>query len=146
MRARRGFTLWEMTIVFALVAISVAIVIPSWTEDAPPPPPLPGDALVTLLRDARRVAMERSQTVAVRIDPASGYYQVDTTGAMGTGFLVDGTLSIGSSEALVTDRPRLQYLFRPSGAALADTVLVRGEYSVLVAVDAWSGQAVRYAR
>ena len=146
-RARRGFTLWEISIVLALVALSAVLVIPAWTDLGDTPPPLPGDAVVALLRDARKVAIERSMTVAVRIDPASNYYRVDTTGVSGTGVLADGTLALGAYETLVTDLYRLQYIFRPTGAGLGDSVVVRGnELTVLLALDPWSGQTQMYAR
>ena len=147
MRARRGFTLIEMAIILALMAVSAALVIPAWTDLGATPPPLPGDALVSLLRDARRVAIEQSMTVAVRIDPTSNYFRVDTTGVLGTGLLADGTLEIGAYETLRTDRSRLQFVFRPSGSAIGDTVTVQGNsISAVVTVDAWSGQVAVYAR
>jgi prepilin-type N-terminal cleavage/methylation domain-containing protein len=146
MRARRGFTLWEMAIVLALTALATAMVLPNWTDFGATPPALPGDAVVTLLRDARRVAIEQMQTVSVRIDPSSLYFRVDTTGASGTGMFADGTLQMSSYESLETNLPRLQYVFRPTGAAIGDSVTIRGDMSVMVAVDSWNGEALRYAR
>ena len=147
MRLRRGFTLLEMAIILAVMAVSAALVIPAYTDLGLTPPVLPGNALVVLLRDARRLAIEQSLTVAVRVDPATNYFRVDTTGVYGTGMFVDGTLEIGAYESLRTDLPRLQYVFRPSGAALGDTVTVQGNsISAVLAVDAWSGEAVMYAR
>jgi Tfp pilus assembly protein FimT len=147
MRPRRGFTLLEMAIILALMAVSAALVIPAYTDMGLTPPVLPGNALLVLLRDARRVAIGQSLTVAVRIDPSTNYFRVDTTGISGTGLLADGTLEIGAYESLKTDLPRLQYVFRPSGAALGDTVTVQGNsLTAVLAVDAWSGEAVLYAR
>jgi Tfp pilus assembly protein FimT len=147
MRLRRGFTLWEITIVFALVALGAALVIPSWVDFGETPSAAPGDAMVALLRDSRKLAIEQSQTVAVRIDPSTLYYRVDTTGAYGTGLYADGTLEMSTYETLETDLRRLRYLFRPTGAALGDTIAVRGgEYPVTIAVDPWSGYAVVHAR
>jgi prepilin-type N-terminal cleavage/methylation domain-containing protein len=147
MRARRGFTLLEMAIVLALMAISAALVIPAYTDLGTIPRVLPGNALLTLLRDARRLAIEQSLTVAVRVDPATNYYRVDTTGAFGSGMMVDGTLEIGAYESLRTDLSRLQYTFRPSGSALGDTVTVQGNsITAVLAIDPWSGQAGLYAR
>ena len=147
LRARRGFTLLEMAIILAMMAITAALVVPAWTDLGTTPPPLPGDALVSLLRDARKVAIEQSLTVAVRIEPSSNYFRVDTTGVAGTGMLADGTLEIGAYETLRTDLPRLQWVFRPSGAAMGDTVTVQGNsITAVLAVDAWSGQVGVYAR
>lgn len=147
MRARRGFTLWELTIVLALVALGTALVIPNWVNLDDPPAPVPGETLLALLRDARRFAIEQRQTVAVRIDPTTRYYRIDTTGVNGTGALLEGEIQLGAYETLETDRPRLQYIFQPTGAALGDTVVVRGsEGQVMIALDAWSGTTVAYAR
>ncbi len=147
MRLRRGFTLLEMSIILAIMAISAALVIPAYSDLGTATQALPGDALLKLLRDARRLAIEQSLTVAVRVDPATNYYRVDTTGAYGAGMLVDGTLEIGAYETLKSDLPRLQYVFRPSGAALGDTVTVQGNsVTAVLAVDPWSGEAGLYAR
>jgi prepilin-type N-terminal cleavage/methylation domain-containing protein len=147
MRARRGFTLWEMTIVLALVALGTALVVPNWIDFDASPIPVPGESVVALLRDARRVAIEGKQTVAVRIDPSTRYFRVDTTGVSGTGALVEGELQVGAYEALETDLPRVQFVFLPSGAALGDSVLVRGsDGPFLLTVDPWSGQVVLNAR
>ena len=56
--------------------------------------------------------------------------------------LATGTLDIGLSRTLVTDLPRLQYVFRPTGAAFGDTVVVRGGPQPLtIRIDPWSGVA-----
>jgi prepilin-type N-terminal cleavage/methylation domain-containing protein len=147
MTRRRGFTLWEMTIVLALVALGAVLVIPAWVDFGENPSVAPGDAMVALLHDARKLAIDQSQTVSVILDPSTLYYRVDTTGATGTGLYADGTLEMSTYETLETDLKRLRYVFRPTGAALGDTVAVRGgDYPVMVAVDTWSGYAVVHAR
>jgi len=146
-RARGGFTLWEMAIVLAVMAIAAVLVAPAITRLGESPPPRIADAVLALLRDARKAAIDRNATVTLRLDPVSGRYRADTTGVAGTGLLAEGTLALGATETLVTDRARLVYLFRPTGAAFADTVLVRGAgKTVLVSVDPWSGVARTDAR
>jgi prepilin-type N-terminal cleavage/methylation domain-containing protein len=146
MMRRRGFTLWEMTIVLALVAISAAIVIPAWSDLGMAQSVQPGEAVVSLLRDARKTAIENAQTISVRIDPTSGFYQVDSAGANGTGRLAEGQLALSAYESLITDVARLRFVFRPTGAAMGDTVQIRGEQTVMIGVDSWSGHALVYAR
>src|SRR5262249_54885580 len=102
MRARAGFTLWEMAIVLALVALTAALVVPSWVDFGENTSATPGQPLVALLRDARKVAIDQSQTVSVRVDPTTLLYRVDTTGTNGTGLLIDGTLEMGTYETLET--------------------------------------------
>jgi prepilin-type N-terminal cleavage/methylation domain-containing protein len=146
-RVRRGFTLWEMAIVLAVVAVSAIVVVPRLTDLGAVPPEQTGDVIVSVLRNARRVAIERSQTVTVRIDPVSGVFHVDTSGVNGTGRLAENVLELGAWQSLVTQAERLTYVFRPTGAAFGDSVLVRGnDMTVLVTIDPWSGQAVVYAR
>jgi prepilin-type N-terminal cleavage/methylation domain-containing protein len=146
-RARAGFTLWEMAIVLAIMAVSAVIVIPRLTDLGAVPPTLPGDAIMAALRDARRAAIERGVTVTLRVDPANGLFRADTTGIEGTGMLAEGSLDVGMWETLITEEPRLVWVFRPSGAAFGDTVRVRGSAGVvLVSVDPWSGVPVADAR
>jgi Tfp pilus assembly protein FimT len=100
------------------------------------------DELLRLLRASRRAAVAHGVTVTLVLDPASGRYRADSAGALGTGPLAAGTLALGPAGALDTGLPRLQWHFRATGAARADTVRVRdGGASLLVTVDAWSGEA-----
>jgi prepilin-type N-terminal cleavage/methylation domain-containing protein len=147
MRARRGFTLWEMAIVLAVMSVAAVLVAPAITRLGERPPARTADAVLGLLRDARRTAIERNVVLTVRLDPVSGHYRADTTGADGTGRLGEGTLALGATETLETALPRLRFIFRPTGAALADSLLVRGfGEAVLVTVDPWSGVARTDAR
>lgn len=146
-RVRRGFTLWEMTIVFAVMAVTALFVIPQWVRLGDAPPAAIGQPLLDALRDARRLAITAHQVVALRIDPVSGRYRVDTSGVAGTGVYFEGTLALGALESIESDQARVQYIFRPTGATYGDTVLVRNTNgAVLIAVDPWSGEAVSHAR
>ena len=146
-RARRGFTLWEMAIVLAVMSVAAILVAPAITRLGEGPPPRTADSVLALLRDARRAAIAGNAMVTLRIDPVSGHYRADTTGVGGTGALAEGTLALGATETLETALPRLRYIFHPTGAALADSVLVRGfGEAVLVTVDPWSGVARTDAR
>lgn len=141
-RARRGFTLWEMSIVLAITALVAAVVVPAMVgpQFGNDPTPQVGDQIVAMLREARRTAIEYDQTLTVRLDPTSGMYQVDTTGASGTGMYAQGQLDLSAYESFVTDLPRLVYVFRPTGAAFGDSVGVRGANgAATVFVDPWSG-------
>jgi prepilin-type N-terminal cleavage/methylation domain-containing protein len=146
-RIRRGFTLWEMTIVFAIMAVTALLVVPQWASLNTDEPDSLTDAVLHVLRDSRKLAIASTQTVALRIDPVNGLYRVDTTGVSGSGLYAEGQLDLGALESIETDRPRLQFVFRPSGAAFADTLLVRGTRGTsVIAVDPWSGVAGAYAR
>jgi prepilin-type N-terminal cleavage/methylation domain-containing protein len=146
-RVRRGFTLMEMAIVLAIMAISALLVAPALSRMGQGKPPGVGEDVVKLLADARQIAIQRNETVTLRLDPVSGRYRADTVGISGSGELGEGTMTLGAQEALVTDQPRLVYVFHPTGATLADTVLVRGAgAAALVSVDPWNGVAYVTAR
>lgn len=146
-RARRGFTLLEMTMVLAVLAVSALVVIPQWNRANDEAPSDATSALTALLRDARRVAIDARQDVSVYVDPATGHYRVDTAGVHGMGAFAEGTLTLGALESLETTRERLRFIFQSTGAAVGDSVLVRGSAGVtLVSVDPWNGTAVVHAR
>ena len=142
MRTRRGFTLWEMAIVLAIMAVGGALVAPAIARLGSEHPRENGAELLALLRDARRAAIIHNAVVTLRVDPVSGHFRADSAGLSGSGLLAEGTLVLAGTEHLETALARLQYVFRPTGAARGDTVRVAGaDRQVLVSVDAWSGVA-----
>jgi prepilin-type N-terminal cleavage/methylation domain-containing protein len=142
MRPRRGFTLIEMAIVLAIMAVTAMLVAPALSRMGQGKPAGVGDDVVKLLHDARMIAITRNETVTLRLDPASGRYRADTVGIAGSGELGEGTMTLDARETLETSLPRLVYVFHPTGSAFADTVLVRGAGgAALVSVDAWNGVA-----
>jgi hypothetical protein len=67
---------------------------------------------------------------------------VDTSSDLGMGQLATGTLDLGLASTLVTDQPRLQFVFAPTGETFADTAVVHGgQIPLIVRVDPWSGVA-----
>jgi prepilin-type N-terminal cleavage/methylation domain-containing protein len=141
-RARAGFTLWELTMVLLVMAIAATLAAPAFSRLGTEQPTRGGDQVLGLLRDARKAAFDYDATVTVRLDPKTLKYQVDTATVAGTGTLASGILDVGATETLVTDLPRLVYVFRPTGAAFADTVMIHGgETPLVVRVDPWTGVA-----
>jgi prepilin-type N-terminal cleavage/methylation domain-containing protein len=146
-RSRGGFTIWELTIVMAIMAVAALLAAPALTSFGNDRPAGAADKLVALLKAARQTAIAQNTMVTVRIDPVSFLFQVDTTSTAGSGVLTTGKLDLDPSQSLVTDVPRLQYIFNPTGATFADTVIVRGgDKPLWVGVDAWSGEAHVEAR
>ena len=128
--------------VLLVMSVVATLSAPAFTRLVDERPPEGADAFVALLRNARTLANDHNATVTLRIDPISLKYQVDTAGVFGSGTLVVGRLDMGLSQTLVTDAPRLRYVFQPAGAAFADTVIVRGgARQLVVRVDPWIGVA-----
>jgi prepilin-type N-terminal cleavage/methylation domain-containing protein len=145
LRARRGFTLWEMAMVMVILAVLTSIAVPALVSFGEDRPRTSTDQLLDLVNDSRRVAIRHNVMATLLIDPETGHYRVDTVGTNGLGLVVEDTLDIGASELLETELPRLRYMFRPTGAAFGDTVVIKGMDSTRVlTVDRWSG--VAYAR
>ena len=141
-QARSGFTLWELTMVLLVMAIAATLAAPAFARFGAEQPSRGADQFIGLLRDARKASLDFNATVTLRVDPKTNKYQVDTSTVAGSGVLAAGVLDMGMTETLVTDLPRLSYVFRPTGAAYADTVVVRGgEIPLVVRVDPWSGVA-----
>ena len=144
---RLGFTLWEMAIVLAVMAVSAVLVAPAFSRLGTDLARQPAAELLALLHKARKAAVDGNSVVTLRLDPVSGHFRADTSGVNGNGVLAEGTLQLDATETLDTKLARLQFVFRPTGAAMGDTVLVRAaDRSVLVAVDQWSGVARADAR
>ncbi len=128
--------------VLAIMAIAATLAAPAFARFGSEQPAGAGDALINLLHDARKASLQYDATVTVRLDPTSLRYSVDTAGVGGFGRLADGTLDMGLTQTLESTLPRLAFVFTPTGATLADSVIVRGgRVPLVVHVDPWSGVA-----
>src|SRR5262245_15726263 len=136
------FTLWELSMVLIVLELAATLDAPAFARFGTEQPSRGADQLVGLLRDARKAALDNNATVVVRIDPKTLKYQVDTTTPSGGGPLAAGVLDLDISERIETDKLRLMYVFQPTGAAFADTVVVRGTaVPLVVRVDPFNGVA-----
>jgi prepilin-type N-terminal cleavage/methylation domain-containing protein len=142
MTARRGFTLWEIATVMLIIAITASLAAPAFVQFGAARDPSSSDALIKLLHDTRALAIEHSVEARLVIDPKTGHYRVDTSSSFGAGRVAEDSLRLAANEGLVTDLPRLRFVFRPTGAAFGDSVTVRGSDSTrMISVDTWSGVA-----
>lgn len=139
-RARRGFTLWEIATVLLIIAIVASLTAPAFVRLGEDRDKTSQDILVKLLRDTRTLAIEHAVEATLLIDPENGHYRVDTTSSFGSGRVVEDTLHFAAADKLESDLPRIRYVFRPTGAAFGDSVVVRGSDSTrVVLIDPWSG-------
>ena len=128
--------------VLLVLAISGTLAVPAFARFGTEQPTRGADGMLGLLRDARKASLKYDATVVLRLDPKTLKYQADTSTANGAGVLATGVLDMGLTETLVSDRDRLLYIFRSTGAAFADSVVVHGgEVPLIVRVDPWSGVA-----
>jgi len=140
MSARRGFTLWEIATVLLIVAIVASLTAPAFVRLGEQPAQTSEDILIKVLHDTRSLAIEHSVEATLIIDPETGHYRVDTTSAFGTGRVIEDTLHFPAAEGLESSRPRIRYIFRPTGAAFGDSVTLRGADSTrMLILDTWSG-------
>jgi prepilin-type N-terminal cleavage/methylation domain-containing protein len=146
-RRRSGFTLWEIATVLLIIAIVASLTAPAFVKLGEERDQTSEDLLVKLLRDTRTLAIEHAVEATLLIDPENGHYRVDTTSSFGSGRVVEDTLRFGAADKLESDLPRIRYVFRPTGAAFGDSVIVRGSDSTRVlVVDPWSGMPHAIAR
>ncbi|MDB4876660.1 MAG: hypothetical protein JWM41_3106 [Gemmatimonadetes bacterium] len=128
--------------VLLVMTIAASLAAPAFVSFGSEQPAGAADRMVGLLHDSRKVAIDHNATATLRLDPKTLRYRLDTSGVNGFGTFTEGKLELGLTQTLVTDQPRLQFIFRPTGAAFADTVVVRGgDVPWVVRVDAWSGVA-----
>lgn len=147
MRTRRGFTLWEIATVLLILAIVASLTAPAYARLGGDPERTSADLVIKLLRDTRSLAIERTVEATLIIDPETGHYRVDTTSSFGSGRVVEDTLRFAAAEGLESHLPRVRYVFRPTGAAFGDSVLVRGADSTrVIVIDTWSGMPNAIAR
>jgi len=147
MRARPGFTLWEIATVLLIIAIVASLTAPAFVRLGEERDKTSEDILVKLLRDTRSLAIENSVEATLLIDPENGHYRVDTTSSFGSGRVVEDTLHFAAADKLESSAPRIRYVFRPTGAAFGDSVIVRGSDSTRVLlIDTWSGMPHAIAR
>lgn len=128
--------------VLLVMSIGATLVVPAFARLGEEQPATAADRVIGLLRDSRKVALDYDVTSTLRLDPATLHYELDTTGASGAAEFTAGKLDMGLTQTLVSDAPRLQFIFQPSGATFADTVVVHGaDVPWVVRVDPWSGVA-----
>jgi type II secretion system protein H len=143
-RARPGFTLVEMMVVIAILAVMAAVSVPAIRDlRASDPLDQATSVAVTLLSRARQTAVERASLVRVVVDPAGRQYWVR---AMRTGSAPDSvmadTLALPPDVTLDATTPRLTITFTQTGEARGDALVLRWQgHTAAIAADQWTGDA-----
>ena len=139
---RAGFTLIEMVLVLLIIGIIFAMVVPSLGSlGHDPEEGMAWKELVTLMRSSRVLALEKGVTVKMVLDPETGNYRVDSTGARGAGIVEEGQLTVGLNMTMVADSARAKFSFRPDGSAFSDSLIMRASgYATKISVDPFTGE------
>jgi general secretion pathway protein H len=141
-RRRSGFTLLEMVLVLLIMGIVFAMVIPSMSSmGSDPEEGQSWKELADLLRSSRVLALENGVTVKLMLDPQSGAYRVDSTGARGAGIVREGQIEVGLNMSIYADSARARFSFRPDGSAFSDSLIMRASgYATKISVDPFTGE------
>jgi prepilin-type N-terminal cleavage/methylation domain-containing protein len=145
----RGFTLVEVAVAVLILGIVGMVTVPAFQgllrhdgEVAA------ADEVVRVLRGARLAATERGAVVEVVVDPQGGRYWAWLHARPGeVALLRDSAFRLPPGTRLEGAGPRVRFLFRPAGAPMGGTVVVRsGEGVRVVGIDRWTGDPHVQAR
>ncbi len=129
----------ELVVVITLMAIIAGVSAPALASLDHPRTTSGLDAVVTLLRRSRAMAIRRAIVVTVTIDPVTARYWVDPpdTGAV---------LVLPAHASLSARSMRVHFQFAPDGQAITDEPLFvrEGESANPIVLEPWTGE-VRHA-
>jgi prepilin-type N-terminal cleavage/methylation domain-containing protein len=135
----RGYTLVEIVVVLAILAVVTGVVLPAMVRAAPDGEARAAEDLARILRMARRAALEGGAAVIVIVVPATRAYVVEA--GPGDTVLARGVLALPLGVRLASDRPATRFVFDRLGTAGPDSVAVIGAHgSAMVKVDRWTGE------
>ena len=139
---RAGFTLVEMIVVIAILAIVSAVTLPSFRSDNDDAITAGSKKLTDFMGRARQASIERGEAVTLIVEPASAHYWVMASAAAGDSLLSSGSFEMPTDATLIAPQPRLRYTFLPSGRASGEPLTLRlGAHATVISVDRWTGDA-----
>jgi general secretion pathway protein H len=150
--SRRGFTLLEILVTLALIALLTSVLIVGSTRVLNGQPPTPEDVLLKAVSDARKFAVESNSDVRLSFDPkeraftasndqGTRSYPVKAAGDLGFDFLSTqkGGAMILVGGVLMETHPLPYVTFYPDGTCSAFRVQVRTEGAAnIIPIDPWT--------
>jgi prepilin-type N-terminal cleavage/methylation domain-containing protein len=134
---RRGFTLLEVLVVLALLAITAAAAVPAFLSDHDRGPEREGaTALAAALTRVRDGARESGAPATLVLSPSDGRIWLvwrDST-------VVDQVPLAAGVQLAALRGDRVECRFDPAGTATPFAVTVRGHVNIAVQVAWWSGE------
>ncbi|MCX5767641.1 MAG: type II secretion system protein [Gemmatimonadetes bacterium] len=120
---QRGFTLIELVVVLAIIAMVLAVSVPAFAGRADAARPGDTEGLVRTLLRARQTAVESARLTTVILDPSSRRAWVRTDGpapGVDTSFVV----ALADDVRLSADGARVRFAFYPDGHAAGDALTI----------------------
>ncbi len=136
---RTGFTLIELVVVIAILGVTFAVAIPSFTNRDRSGRADVADAIARLLERARNSAAEQAREMRVTIAPAEARVWI-RSGNSAAAFDTSFTLPLSAGTTLSAASPRVQFVFDASGRARGDQLLIESNGArTAITVDPSSG-------
>ena len=138
---RSGFTLVELLVVLAILALISTVAIPAFTQLAEPNDlERAATEVKRLLERARLTALERATRATIVIDPEALRYRLTINRGTSPDSTIEAPLS-GPSGVVIsgpTRRPRVT--FDGQGRSFGDSIVLVGEgRAMIVGTDPWTG-------
>jgi prepilin-type N-terminal cleavage/methylation domain-containing protein len=143
-----GFTLVEIVVVLAILALTAAAVVPAFTRAIDDDPvTAAARRLERILLDARATALTRAVAVRVTVVPETGRYMVYEEGGGAAIVLDSGWVALTPGLRLWSAAARPTIRFSPVGVVDGDSLLVLGATGARALVIArWTGAVHADAR
>lgn len=141
---RAGFSLLEVAVVLGILAVAAGAAVPAFRRlIAEDDMTVATRRVQTLFQLARDSAVRGGAPVTVHVDSVSGLVWLHVRGVFNPADAAGTSLELPRGVRLELSQARARFTFAPSGAAFADSLLLRGPTATrLVTLDPWTGDVL----